>query len=62
MTKPTTPEGLESALEKIKTYSAPRRRRLLVVEDNPAEQLSIRELLTHTDIDVTVAETGTEAL
>ena len=62
VTKPTTPEGLESALEKIKTYSAPRRRRLLVVEDNPAEQLSIRELLTHTDIDVTVAETGTEAL
>jgi len=62
VTKPTTPEGLESALEKIKTYAAPRRRRLLVVEDNPAEQLSIRELLTHTDIDVTVAETGTEAL
>jgi HAMP domain-containing protein/CheY-like chemotaxis protein/signal transduction histidine kinase len=62
VTKPTTPEGLESALEKIKTYSTPRRRRLLVVEDNPAEQLSIRELLTHTDIDVTVAETGTEAL
>jgi HAMP domain-containing protein/CheY-like chemotaxis protein/signal transduction histidine kinase len=62
VTKPTTPEGLESALEKIKRYAAPRRRRLLVVEDNPAEQLSIRELLTHTDIDVTVAETGTEAL
>ncbi len=62
VTKPTTPEGLEAALERIKMYSAPRRRRLLVVEDNPAEQLSIRELLSHTDIDVTVAETGTEAL
>ncbi len=62
VTKPTTTEGLETALEKIKTYSAPRRRRLLVVEDNPAEQLSIRELLNHTDIDVTVAETGKEAL
>jgi CheY-like chemotaxis protein/two-component sensor histidine kinase len=62
VTKPTTTEGLETALEKIKVYSAPRRRRLLVVEDNPAEQLSIRELLTHTDIDVTVAETGMEAL
>jgi CheY-like chemotaxis protein len=62
VTKPTTAEGLETALEKIKVYAAPRRRRLLVVEDNPAEQLSIRELLTHTDIDVTVAETGMEAL
>ena len=45
VTKPTTPEGLESALARIKEYSAPRRKRLLVVEDNPAEQLSIKELL-----------------
>ena len=36
--------------------------RLLVVEDNPAEQLSIRELLGHHDIDVSVAATGVEAL
>ena len=54
VTKPTTPEGLESALARIKEYAAPRRKRLLVVEDNPAEQLSIRELLGHDDIDVTV--------
>ena len=47
---------------RIKEYSAPRRKRLLVVEDNPAEQLSIRELLGHDDIDVTVAATGAEAL
>ena len=40
----------------------PRRKRLLVVEDNPAEQLSIKELLGHDDIDVTVASTGQEAL
>jgi CheY-like chemotaxis protein len=33
-----------------------------VVEDNPAEQLSIRELLGHHDIDVSVAATGEEAL
>ena len=62
VTKPTTTEGLELALERIKGYSAPRRRRLLLVEDNPAEQLSIRELLTENDIDVTVAETGMEGL
>jgi CheY-like chemotaxis protein len=33
-----------------------------VVEDNAAEQLSVRELLGHDDIDLTVATTGTEAL
>jgi CheY-like chemotaxis protein/signal transduction histidine kinase/HAMP domain-containing protein len=62
VTKPTTPEGLESALSRIKEYSAPRRKRLLVVEDNPAEQLSIKELLGYDDIDVTVASTGAEAV
>ncbi|HXM65542.1 MAG TPA: HAMP domain-containing protein [Candidatus Acidoferrum sp.] len=62
VTKPTTPEGLENALTRIKEYSAPRRKRLLVVEDNPAEQLSIRELLGYDDIDVTVASTGAEAI
>ncbi len=62
VTKPTTTEGLESALDRIKEYSKPRRKHLLVVEDNPAEQLSIRELLGHDDIDVSIAATGTEAL
>jgi CheY-like chemotaxis protein len=62
VTKPTTPEGLETALARIKEYSAPRRKRLLVVEDNPAEQLSIKELLGYDDIDVTVVATGAEAV
>ena len=62
VTKPTTPEGLESALTRIKEYSAPRRKRLLVVEDNPAEQLSIRELLGYDDIDVVVVSSGEEAV
>jgi HAMP domain-containing protein/CheY-like chemotaxis protein/signal transduction histidine kinase len=62
VTKPTTPQALESALERIKEYSAPRRKRLLVVEDNPAEQFTIRELLGCEDIDVTTASTGSEAL
>jgi HAMP domain-containing protein/CheY-like chemotaxis protein/signal transduction histidine kinase len=60
--KPTNPEGLEDALTRIKEYAAPRRKRLLVVEDNAAEQLSIRELLGYDDIDVSVVSTGTEAL
>jgi len=62
VTKPTSPVELESALSRIKEYAAPRRKRLLIVEDNPAEQLSIRELLGYEDIDVEVAATGAEAL
>jgi HAMP domain-containing protein/CheY-like chemotaxis protein/signal transduction histidine kinase len=62
VTKPTTAQGLDSALDRIKEYSAPRRKRLLVVEDSLAEQLSIRELLGDEDIDVFIASTGEEAL
>ena len=62
MTKPTTANGLETAIARIKQYSTPRRKRLLVVEDNPAEQLSIRELLGYEDIDVTVTDTGASAI
>ncbi len=62
ITKPVTTEGLDAAIARIKEYAAPRRKRLLVVEDNAAEQLSIRELLGNEDIDVVVATTGREAL
>jgi HAMP domain-containing protein/CheY-like chemotaxis protein/signal transduction histidine kinase len=62
VTKPTTPEGIKAALTRIKQYATPRRKRLLVVEDNPAEQLSITELLGDKDIDITVAARGMQAL
>jgi HAMP domain-containing protein/CheY-like chemotaxis protein/signal transduction histidine kinase len=62
VTKPTTAQGLDKALARMKEYAAPRRKRLLIVEDNPAEQLSIRELLGYDDIDVVSAATGSEAL
>ncbi|MGA7793576.1 MAG: response regulator, partial [Candidatus Acidiferrales bacterium] len=62
VTKPTTSEELGIVLTRIKAYSMPRRKRLLIVEDNPAEQLSIRELLGHDDIDVSSVTTGAEAL
>ncbi len=62
VTKPSSPEELNAALSRIKDYAAQRRKRLLIVEDNPAEQLSIRELLGYDDIDVTTAGTGAEAL
>jgi len=57
-----TTEGLEEALERLKSFTATHVRRLLVVEDDPAEQFSIRELLAHDDIDLEVAPTGAAAL
>jgi HAMP domain-containing protein/CheY-like chemotaxis protein/signal transduction histidine kinase len=60
--KPATSEQLKAAFARMKEFTMPRRKRLLVVEDNPAEQLSIRELLGCDDIDVEIAATGTAAL
>jgi HAMP domain-containing protein/CheY-like chemotaxis protein/signal transduction histidine kinase len=62
VTKPTTTEGVGAAITRIKEYAKPRRKRLLVVEDNPAEQLSIRELLNYDDIEIDTAGTGRAAL
>jgi CheY-like chemotaxis protein len=62
VTKPTSTEQINAAIKRIKEYSKPRRKRLLVVEDNPAEQLSIRELLWHEDIDIDVVDSGAKAL
>jgi HAMP domain-containing protein/CheY-like chemotaxis protein len=62
VTKPTTTEGLNAAITRIKAYATPRRKRLLVVEDEKAQQLSIEALLGYKDIDVAFADTGTEAL
>ena len=63
VTKPTTTEGVQSALARIKNYAAPRRKRLLIVEDNEAEQKRICELLGWIDdIEIVTASTGAEAL
>ncbi len=62
VTKPTTTEGVDAALARIKEYASPRRKRLLVVEDNEAEQMSIRELLGYDDIEIISTGTGAEAL
>jgi len=62
VTKPSSAEDLEAALTRIRLFAEPRRKRLLVVEDNPAEQMSVRELLGSDDIDIDVAESGLSAL
>jgi HAMP domain-containing protein/CheY-like chemotaxis protein/signal transduction histidine kinase len=62
ITKPATTEGLEAAFTRIKDYAVPRRKRLLIVEDDHAELLSIKELLSHDDIEVVTATNGEDAL
>jgi CheY-like chemotaxis protein/signal transduction histidine kinase/HAMP domain-containing protein len=62
VSKPTTTEGVQAALSRIRAYAQPRKRRLLVIEDNEAERLSIGELLGHDDIEIATAETGSDAL
>jgi CheY-like chemotaxis protein len=62
VTKPTTREGIAEALARIKQFTQPRRKRLLVVEDNRIEQMSIHELLGHDDIEILDAASGEQAL
>jgi len=62
LTKTVTTEELETALDRLKSFTASRMRRLLVVEDDPAEQLSVAQLLGHTDIEIVTVATGGAAL
>jgi hypothetical protein len=62
VTKTITTESLEEALERLKSFTTARPRRLLVVEDNAAERLSITELLGSEDIEIATAESGRAAL
>jgi CheY-like chemotaxis protein len=60
--KPTTAGGLEDAFARIKDYAAPRRKRLLLVEDDAAERMGVSELLESADVEITTAATGEAAL
>jgi HAMP domain-containing protein/CheY-like chemotaxis protein/signal transduction histidine kinase len=62
VTKPSTTEDLSAAITRIREYSAPRRKRLLIVEDNPAEQMSTRALLDYDDVDIDTVDSGSSAL
>jgi HAMP domain-containing protein/signal transduction histidine kinase/DNA-binding response OmpR family regulator len=62
ITKPTNSEGLREALTRIKDFTKPRRRRLLIIEDEAAEVVGIRALLEHDDIEIETASFGEEAL
>jgi CheY-like chemotaxis protein/signal transduction histidine kinase/HAMP domain-containing protein len=62
VTKPISTEELDAALNRICEYSRPHRKRLLIVEDNPAERVCTRELLGDDDIDIDVVDSGSSAL
>jgi CheY-like chemotaxis protein len=62
LNKPTTSEGLNAALLRINDYVKPRKKRLLIAEDNEAERVGVTELLSHPDIEIETAETGRSAL
>ncbi|MDQ3057735.1 MAG: response regulator, partial [Pseudomonadota bacterium] len=62
LAKPADTESIEAALERIKQYSLPRVKRLLIVEDDPAERMSIEELIRHDDIAIDTVGSGAEAL
>jgi CheY-like chemotaxis protein len=62
LVKAPTTDGLEAAFDRIKEFTAPRTKRLLIVEDNDIERASIEELLGYHDIDMVAVGSGSAAL
>src|SRR5690606_20562197 len=62
LAKPATTEGIEEALQRIKRFAASDLRRLLIVEDDDVERMSIEELIRHDDVEVVSTGTGDAAL
>jgi HAMP domain-containing protein/signal transduction histidine kinase/CheY-like chemotaxis protein len=62
LVKEGTTTGLEAAMDRIKQFTQPRPRRLLVVEDNDIERAAVLELLGDKDIEMVAAGSGDEAL
>ncbi|MDB6136654.1 MAG: putative histidine kinase, atypical hybrid [Verrucomicrobiales bacterium] len=60
--KAPTTDGLEAAFTRIRDFTHPRTKRLLVVEDNDLERDSIIALLGDEDIEIKAVGTGQEAL
>jgi CheY-like chemotaxis protein len=61
-TKPTNSDSLGAAFTRLRDYATTAKKRLLIVEDDSAEQLSIRELLVHDDLEIVATGSGEEAL
>ncbi|MGE3708564.1 MAG: response regulator, partial [Hyphomicrobiaceae bacterium] len=50
LAKPASPDEMAAAMARLRDFSHQRPRRLMIVEDDPAEQIRIRTLLAHDDI------------
>jgi CheY-like chemotaxis protein len=62
LNKPLTTESIQISFDKLKAFTRPRRRSLLIVEDDARERESQVALLADDDIEVASVATGTEAL
>nr|MBA3486982.1 response regulator [Lysobacter sp.] len=62
LAKPADTDSIGAALQRIKDYTLPRVKRLLVVEDDANERMSIQELIWHDDIAIDTVENGEDAL
>jgi HAMP domain-containing protein/signal transduction histidine kinase/CheY-like chemotaxis protein len=62
LVKEPTTNGLNAAFDRIKHFTAPRTKRLLIVEDDDIERQSIVELLDYEDIEVLSAASGAQAM
>jgi CheY-like chemotaxis protein/HAMP domain-containing protein len=62
LAKPADNETISAALQRIKEYTLPRVKKLLVVEDDAAERMSIEELIRHDDVAIDTVGSGAEAL
>jgi HAMP domain-containing protein/CheY-like chemotaxis protein/signal transduction histidine kinase len=62
LAKPADNESIGAALQRIKEYTLPRVKKLLVVEDDAVERMSIEELIRHDDVAIETVGSGEEAL
>ena len=60
LTKPVEIEKIEGAFGKIETLLAAGMKKILVIEDDPKNQLAIQSLLTKKDVEIILAGTATE--
>lgn len=62
LTKPVSPKSLETAMDRIEAAATQKVKTLLIVEDNAAQQKSIKQLLDGRDIFIDEAPSGKRAL